>query len=40
VGDQEERARIGLEGAFGLLDRGQVEMVGGLVEDQQVNAGG
>lgn len=34
VGDQEERARIGLEGAFQLLDRGQVEMVGGLVEDQ------
>src|ERR1039457_3520316 len=29
VGDQEERARIGLEGAFELLDRGQVEMVGG-----------
>ena len=28
VGDQEERARTGLEGAFELLDRGQVEMVG------------
>ncbi len=34
MGDQEERARIGLEDAFELLDRGQVEMVGGLVEDR------
>ena len=31
---------MGLEGACEMLDRGQAEMVGGLVEDQQVHAPG
>jgi hypothetical protein len=40
VGDQQEGAWVAVEGRFKLLDRGQVEVVGRLVEDQQVHAAG
>ena len=40
MGDEEQRAVVGREGLLELLDRGQVEVVGGLVEDEQVDAAG
>src|SRR5579859_2767764 len=38
VSDQQQGARVGVERRLELLDGGQVEVVGGLVEDQQVDA--
>ena len=38
VGDQQQRARVGGQRLLQLLDRGQVEVVGRLVEDQHVDA--
>jgi hypothetical protein len=37
VGDQQQCARVGIERRFELLDGGQVEVIGGVVEDQQVD---
>jgi hypothetical protein len=37
VGDEQERAGVGVEGLLQLLDRGEVEVVGGLVEDEDVD---
>ncbi|BFO17408.1 hypothetical protein SHKM778_37960 [Streptomyces sp. KM77-8] len=38
VGDEEEGALVGVEGGFELFDGRQVQVVGRLVEDQQVDA--
>jgi hypothetical protein len=38
VRHQKERAGVGGECAFQLLDRGEVEVAGGLVEDEAVRA--
>ena len=38
VGDQEEGALVGVEGRLQLFDGRQVEVVGRLVEDEQVDA--
>jgi len=38
VGDQQQRARVVGERLLQLLDRRQVQVVGGLVEDQQVHS--
>ena len=38
MGDQDERARVSLQRLLQLLDRLNVEMVGRLVEHQEVNA--
>ena len=40
VGDQQQRARIAVQGGFELFDRGQVQVVGRLVEDEQVHPAG
>jgi chloramphenicol 3-O-phosphotransferase len=38
VGDQQQRPGVGGQRLLELLDGGQVEMVGGLVEDEHVDA--
>jgi hypothetical protein len=38
VGHQEQRAVVEVEGSLELFDRGQVEMVRRLVEDETVHA--
>ena len=40
VGHQQEGAGVAVEGRFELLDGGQVEVVGRLVEDEQVHPAG
>src|SRR5690349_17146286 len=40
VGDEQERAVVSVERRLELLDRGQVEVVGGLVENQEVRSRG
>src|SRR5690606_8340786 len=40
VGDQQQRALVALERLLQLLDRGQVEVVRRLVEDEDVHAAG
>ena len=40
MGDEEQRAGVVGEGGLEALDRGQVEVVGGLVEDEAPGAAG
>ena len=40
MGDQQERALVAFQGFLQLFDRGQIQVVGWLVQDQQVDTAG